>query len=283
VEFHQHAAAAARPVIALRIELAARRPAMMAAVGLEHLAGPGVGDDDAVTRPGPAAEIAAVPAHRAAIGAGKLFRGIAPPDVAGERIDLGHRLAARAPDEAVGVDGVVAAHRRVHRLRYLPLDALELLGLRIEAPDAVLPVFRAPHDVVLVHVDPMRAGERTRIDLRHAIFLDRAGARIEPADIGAAMRAVPDVAFRIAAHVVGGELKARQLVFGDDDPGLPPLRPRQRDERRILRLRPAHGGEPLHQARFLVLAGETAALVHVDERRAGAMGHAIDDLLPAVL
>ena len=84
------------------------------------------------------------------------------------------------------------------------------------------------------------------------------------------MRAVPDIALRIAGHVVGGKLEPRQLVFGDDHARLAPLRPRQGDERRVLRLRPAHGREPLHQPRRVRVV-EAAGRPHVDQRRAGAV------------
>src|SRR6516225_11827288 len=96
------------------------------------------------------------------------------------------------------------------------------------------------------------------------------------------MRAVPDVAPGIARDVVRGKLQARQLVFGDDEPRLTALRPRQGDEGRILGAGSAHGCQPLHQPRRVLLA-ETAALIDVDQRRAGAVRHAVNDLRPAVL
>ena len=88
------------------------------------------------------------------------------------------------------------------------------------------PVFRAPDHVVVVDLDPMRAGQHARALARNLELLDGAGLRIEPADIGAAMRAVPDVALRIGHDVMGGKLEPRQFVFRDDHAGLPPLRAR---------------------------------------------------------
>src|SRR5262249_45892894 len=103
VELHQHAAAAGAPIVAVGIELAGRRAGIGAAVGLEPLAGLGVHHHQAVARPGAAAEIAPVLAHGAAVGAGELLEHEARHVVAGERVDLGDLLLARAPEEAVGI------------------------------------------------------------------------------------------------------------------------------------------------------------------------------------
>ena len=100
--------------------------------------------------------------------------------------------------------------------------------------------------------------------------------------IGAAVRAVPDVALRIGHHVVGGELEPRQFILGDDHARRPALRPRQGDERRVLGVRPAHGREPLHEPRG-VLVVEASTRPHVDQGRARALGHAVDDVAPARL
>ncbi len=282
VELHQHAAAAGGPVVVVGVEFAARRPRIGARVRLEHFPGLGVHDDDAVARPGAAAEVAAILAHGAAVGAGKLLGRIARHQGAGERVDLAHQLVARSPKETVGIERDVADRRRVHRLADLPGDALEVAVLRVEAIDVMPPVLRAPDDVVLVDRDPMRAGQNIGALARNLELLDGAGLGIEPADIGAAVRAVPDVALGIGRHVVGGKLEPRQFILGDDDAGLPSLRPRQRHERRVLGVGAAHRREPFDEARG-VLVVEAPARPHVDQGRAGALGHAVDDVAPARL
>src|SRR5204863_5528401 len=73
VELDQGAAAAGRPVIAGGVELAARRARIRAGVGFVHFAGLAVVDDDAVARPGTAAEVTVIPAQGAAIGGGELL------------------------------------------------------------------------------------------------------------------------------------------------------------------------------------------------------------------
>ena len=63
---------------------------------------------------------------------------------------------------------------------------------------------------------------------------------------------------RIARDVVGGELEPRQLVFGDDDARRASLRPRQRDERRVLRS-PARARVASHFTSFALVRVVEAA------------------------
>src|SRR5262249_27749353 len=229
----QHAAAPGATVVVDGIEPATRRTRIRARVGLEHLAGLGVDHDHAVAWPGAAAVVTAVRAHGGAVGAGEFLGRILEHGIAGLRADLADGAVARLPDVAVRVECVVAAHRRVRRLLHLPDDAPELACLRVEPPDVVRPVLRAPDDVVLVDIDPVRAGQHALGHRWNAKLLDDSGLRIEPADIGAAVRAVPEAAGRIAPDVMGRWLEPRQLIFGDHDPGLGAARPRQRHERRV--------------------------------------------------
>ena len=130
--------------------------------------------------------------------------------------------------------------------------------------------------------DPMRARERIRLRRqRNAEFLDMPVGGIEPADIGAAVGRVPDLALGIAAGIVAGDIEARQFVFGDDHLGLPSHRPRLHDEIRVLRVRArATEAEPVGELRFL-LGRQAPGIADVDQRRAGAVGHAEDDSGPA--
>src|SRR5262249_25101430 len=139
-EFDQHAAASGAPVVVVGIELSARRARVRARIRLEYLGGLGIDNHDAVARPGAAAEKAAGLADGAAIGACELPGRVARHHLAGERLDLADLLVARAPDEAVRIERHVADRRRVHLLGDLPGDALEVLGLGIEAIDVVAPV-----------------------------------------------------------------------------------------------------------------------------------------------
>src|SRR4029077_3291092 len=97
------------------------------------------------------------------------------------------------PYEALGIDRIIAAHRSVGRLAHLPGNAGERFGPRVEPPDAVGPVLRAPDDVVPVGINPMGAGQHTFGDPRDVEFLDGAGHGIEPADVRAAVGRVPQV------------------------------------------------------------------------------------------
>src|SRR6185312_9403642 len=128
VELDQLAAATAGPVIVVQIELAARRAGIEAGVGLPDLAALGVGNDHAVARPGAAAEKAAVGADRAAIGAGEFLGDDAVHLGAGQRVDLADFAVARLPDVAVGIERIIAAHRRVERFLDLPGNPLERAG-----------------------------------------------------------------------------------------------------------------------------------------------------------
>ncbi len=96
------------------------------------------------------------------------------------------------------------------------------------------------------------------------------------------MGRVPQIALGIAGHVMGRDLDSRQFVFSDHHAGLAALRAGQHDERRVLGLRSTHRGQPFDQPGLLVGA-PAAAFVDIDERRAGAVNHAIDDLAPAGL
>src|SRR5215471_10284275 len=204
IELDKQSTAAPRPIIPEGIELAARGPAVRTGVGLEDFARFGVDHDHAVAWPGAAAEIAAVVAHRAAVSLCEFLGRIILHHFTGERVDLADVLAAHAPDKAFGVERVIAAHRCVDRLGNVPMHAAELVGLGIKPPNIVSPVFRAPHDPLLVDMDPVRARQRVRIHIRHVELGHLAGFGIELADIGAPMRRVPDIALCIAADVMGG-------------------------------------------------------------------------------
>ena len=160
--------------------------------------------------------------------------------------------------------------------------AAELVGFRIEAPDIMRPVFRTPDDVILVYMNPMRAGQRIWIDIWNMEFRGFAGFWIKPADIRTAVSAVPDITFGIAADVMSGEFKSRQLVFRDDRTRSAPLRPRQCDKRRVFRIGTAHRGEPFHQLRFQRVV-EPPLRPHQNQWRTRAMRHPAHDLGPAML
>src|SRR5271168_2832311 len=81
--------------------------------------------------------------------------------------------------------------------------------------------------------------------------------------------------------VMGGNFQAWQLVFGYNDFGLAALRSWQSDERRVLRIRPAHGCKPFYQLP-LVRSRQQALTPNVDQRGPGAVRHAEYDLAPAV-
>src|SRR5262249_11813 len=117
-------------------------------------------------------------------------------------------------------------HGRVQRLPHLPRNAGKSFGLGVEPPDAVRPVLRTPDDVVPIRIDPVRAGQHAFGHRRYMEFLDSAGEGIEPADIGAAVSRVPEVAFGIAGYVMGRGLEPWQLVFSDNDLGRAGLRTR---------------------------------------------------------
>src|SRR5262249_14840376 len=135
VEFHQHAAATRRPVIAVGIELAARRTGTGTGVGLEHFAGLRVDYHQAVAWPGATAEIAPILPQGAAVGAGEFFQRVTRDEIAGKGIDLADLPLARPPDKTFGVERDVADRGRVRDLRHLPRNALELAGFRVEAID----------------------------------------------------------------------------------------------------------------------------------------------------
>ena len=134
-----------------------------------------------------------------------------------------------------------------------------------------------------VDEDPVRAGQRVGLRRqRHAEFLDMPVGGIEPAHIGAAVGRVPDPALGIAGRVMGRDIEPRQFVLGDDHLRLPSLRPRLHHEVRVLRIRPARRRQPMRELGFLVRR-QAARIADIDQRRAGAVGHAEDDLGPAVL
>src|SRR5207302_10741505 len=121
IDFDQGAATSSRPVIAFRIELAARRARIRAGIGLVELAGLAVINHHAVPGPGTAAEIAVVPAHCAAI-CGREFLGLDLLQlVAVGAADPRDLALAQAPDIAFLVEGIIAAHRRIDWLLNVPM------------------------------------------------------------------------------------------------------------------------------------------------------------------
>ena len=196
--------------------------------------------------------------------------------------DAADLALAAAPDIVFLVERIVAAHRRVDRLLDVPVHPLEVLHVGAERPDVVRPVLRAPDRALGIDEDPVRAGQRAFRRQRHVEFLHMPVGGIEPAHIGAAVGRVPDPPLRIAGGVVRRDLEPRHLVFGDDRVGGAALRPRLHHEVRILGIRPARGRQPMRELGFLG-GRQPARIADVDERRAGPVGHAEDDLGPAGL
>ena len=96
------------------------------------------------------------------------------------------------------------------------------------------------------------------------------------------MGRVPDPTLRIAGGIMGRELKPRQFVFGDHDPGRSPLRARLHHEVWFLGIRTAGSGEEMRKLRFLC-GRQAARIADVDQGRPGPVGHAEDDLRPGRL
>src|SRR5262249_6432283 len=106
-----------------------------------------------------------------------------------------------------------------------------------------------------------------------------AGARIEHAHVGGAVARIPDIALRIAGHIMRREEYTRQLVFSHYDPRRGAARSRIDPQLPEFRTRRANPRQPFHD-HFLLLAitprGRT-----VDERGAGMVHHAEHHQAPA--
>ena len=153
--------------------------------------------------------------------------------VAGREIEPQDRLRIDVVGPHLAVDVGLARHHHgllrgvdveLRRQRKEP----ERLGLRVELGEPALEHQGQPPVAVMVRLERQRAGREARLRQRIGVFHMGAGARIEPAEIGLDEIRVPDEALGIGAHVMGRDGRARHVVFGDDHPGRPAGRARQR-------------------------------------------------------
>src|SRR5438094_2011350 len=208
-------------------------------------------------------------------------------DFAIAAVDFHDSVIFRFPHVAFRVDMKIAEPWRIDRAVGFNMELLELLRLRIEPREIMRPVFRKPNDILLVHPNPMSAGQRAwRIG--HAILLDCARSGIQLTYIRTSVCRIPNVALGVAMHVMRRKKLPGQLVFGHHDTSRDTTRRRQIVQRRVLRVRAAHSREPLrYDLQFLAdgtactAAALRAGFSNIDQRRSGAGHHPADDAAPS--